>query len=156
MKIITLILFILLGCKSPPPPQQKGDEFDKIFHLKKTNDPKKLMPTLGEPEKIDTTDSSSDQYYFYKTKDQMPIKVFVSKKDQKITTIALAYLVKFDAYAYLKKRFKNYRWVETALPLRTHLDYAEEIFKVEIPELGMTFQYNNQDPLRRPEWIFFK
>ena len=86
----------------------------------------------------------------------MPIKVFVNKKENKITAIALTYLVKFDAYAYLKKRFKNYKWIETALPLRTHLDYAEELFKVEIPELGMTFQYNNEDPLRQPTWIFFK
>lgn len=156
MKTIILILFILAGCKTTPPSQNKGDEFDKIFHLKKTNNPKELIPTLGNPERIDTSDTDLDQYYFYKSKDQMPIKVFVNRKENKITTIALAYLVKFDAYAYLKKRFKNYKWIETALPLRTHLDYAEELFKVEIPELGMTFQYNNQDPLRQPTWIFFK
>lgn len=55
------------------------------------------------------SDTDLDQYYFYKIKDQMPIKVFVNKKDNKITTIALAYLVKFDAYAYLKKRFMPYQ-----------------------------------------------
>ncbi len=98
---------MLVACKTSIPSQQRGDEFDKIFHLKKTNDPKELISTLGEPEKIDTSDSNSDQYYFYKKKDQMPIKAFVSKKNQKITTVALAYLVKFDAYAYLKKRFKD-------------------------------------------------
>jgi len=156
MKTIALILFIIIGCKSHLPPQQEGDEFDKILHLKKTNDPKELIPTLGEPERIDKSDLINDQYYFPLKKDQLPIKVFVSKKKNKITTIALTYLVKFDAYAYLKKRFKDYKWIETALPLRTHLDYAEELYKVEIPERGITFQYNSQDPLRQPMWIFFK
>ena len=157
MKIIIIILlFILVGCRSQMSPQRTEDEFDKIFHLKKTNDPKELIPTLGEPERIDKNDPITDQYYFPFKKDQLPIKVFVNKKENKITAIALTYLVKFDAYAYLKKRFKNYKWIETALPLRTHLDYAEELFKVEIPELGMTFQYNNEDPLRQPTWIFFK
>lgn len=86
----------------------------------------------------------------------MPIKVFVNKKENKITTIALAYLVKFDAYAYLKKRFKIINGS------KQHYLYAliwimqKNFFKVEIPELGMTFQYNNQDPLRQATWIFFK
>lgn len=133
----------------------KADEFDKIFHLKITNDPKNLIPTLGEPERIDKSDLVTDQYYFPLKKDQLPIKVFVNKKENKITTIALTYLVKFDAYAYLKKRFKDNKWIETALPLRTDIDYAEELYKVEIPERGITFRYNNQDPLRQPMWIFF-
>ena len=64
--------------------------------------------------------------------------------------------IAFDAYAYLKKRFKDYKWIETELPIRTDLDYAEEIHRVEIPELGITFEYDNQDPLRRPLSIFFK
>jgi hypothetical protein len=156
MKIIPLILFILIGCKTSLPTQKKVDEFDKIFHLKITNDPKNLIPTLGEPERIDKSDLVTDQYYFPLKKDQLPIKVFVNKKENKITTIALTYLVKFDAYAYLKKRFKDNKWIETALPLRTDIDYAEELYKVEIPELGITFRYNNQDPLRQPMWIFFK
>ncbi len=156
MKILILILLILIGCKSQAPSKQRGDEFDKIFHLKKTNDPKELISTLGEPEKIDKSNLVNDEYYFPLKKDQLPIKVFVNKKENKIAAIALTYIVKFDAYAYLKKRFKNYKWIETALPLRTHLDYAEELFKVEIPELGITFQYNNDDPLRQPTWIFFK
>ena len=155
MKIMILIFFILLGCKTSLPLQHKGDEFDKIFHLKKSNNSKELIETLGEPDKIDTSDSNSDQYFFYKKKNQMPINVFVNKKNLKITTIVLAYLVQFDAYAYLKKRFKNYKWIETPVPSKA-VDVVEELYKVEIPELGITFQYDNQDPLRRPMWIFFK
>jgi hypothetical protein len=99
MKILIIILFLLTGCKSNPHSQQRGDEFDKILHLKNTNDPKELTSTLGVPEKIDTSDPVNDQYYFPLRKDQLPIKVFVNKKENKITTVALTYLVKFDAYA---------------------------------------------------------
>ena len=155
MKIMILIFFILLGCKTSLPPQHKSDEFDKIFHLKKSNNSKELIDILGEPDKIDTSDSNSDQYFFYKKKEQMPINAFVNKKKLKITTIVLAYLVQFDAYAYLKKRFKNYKWIETSVPSKA-VDVVEELYKVEIPELGISFQYDNQDPLRRPMWIFFK
>lgn len=155
MKIMILILFMLLSCKTSLPHQHQGDEFDKIFHLKKSNNPKELIETLGEPDKIDTSDSNSDQYFFYKKKDQMPINVFVNKKNLKITTIVLSYLVQFDAYAYLKKRFKDYKWIETPIKSKS-VDVVEELYKVEIPELGITFEYDNQDPLRRPMWIFFK
>jgi hypothetical protein len=155
MKIMILILFILLGCKTSLPPQYKGDEFDKIFHLKKSNNPKELEETLGKPDKIDTSDSNSDQYFFYKKKNQMPISVFVNKKNLKITTIVLSYLVQYDAYAYLKKRFKDCKWIETPIKSKA-VDVVEELYKVEIPELGITFEYDNQDPLRRPMWIFFK
>jgi len=79
----------------------------------------------------------------------------VNKNDNKISTVALAYLVKFDAYAFLKKRFKDYKWVETPVESKA-VDVIEELYRVDIPELGMTFQYDNQDPLRRPMWIFFK
>ena len=155
MKIIVLILFMLVGCKTSPPTQQKGDEFDKILHLKKLNDPQELSAILGEPYRVDTSDINSDQYYYDKKKEQMPINVFVNKKSQKITTIALTYLVNFDAYAYLKKRFKDYKWIETAVPSKA-VDVVEDLYKVDIPELGMTFQYDYEDPLRRPMWFFFK
>lgn len=146
---------MLLGRKTSPPTQQKGDEFDKILHLKKLNDPKELSAILGESYRVDTSDINSDQYYFDKKKEQMPINVFENKKSQKITTIALTYLVSFDAYAYLKKRFKAYKWIETAVPSKA-VNVVEDLYKVDIPELGMTFQYDNEDPLRRPMWIFFK
>jgi hypothetical protein len=144
-----------VSCKTSLPSRQVGDEFDRIFNLKKTNNPQELVSILGEPERIDNSDPATIQYYFPPKKDQLPIKAFVSKKTYKITTIALTYWVDFDAYAYLKKRFKSYKWVETPVQSKA-VDVMEELYKVEIPELGITFQYDNQDPLRRPMWIFFK
>lgn len=35
------------GCKTTPPSQIKGDEFDKIFHLKKQIIQKNLFPLLA-------------------------------------------------------------------------------------------------------------
>ena len=81
MKTIIFILFILASFKTTPPFQNRGDEFDKIFYFKKTNNPKELIPTIGKHERIESSDTDLDQYYFYKSKNQMPIKVFVNKKD---------------------------------------------------------------------------
>jgi hypothetical protein len=154
MKTIILILLIFAGCRSTLSSHDKHDEFDKIFQLRKTNDPKDLFSMLGKPDNIETSGESSDQYFFYKKEGQMPINVFVNKKNLKISTIVLAYPVQFDAYAYLKKRFKAYRWIETPKKSKS-VDVMEELYKVEIPELGISFEYDNQDPLRRPMWIFF-
>lgn len=155
MNFTIICLLIVIGCTTSPSTKQLNDEFDKIFYLKKVNDPKELIPVLGKPQMIDTSNSDTDQYYFPQKEDQKPIKVFVNKKSQKITTMALTYWVDFDAYAYLKKRLGKYKWIETPVKSKA-VDVVEELYKVEIPELGMTFQYDNQDPLRRPMWIFFK
>jgi hypothetical protein len=82
--------------------------------------------------------------------------VFVDRSSKKIKSFSLTFWGNFDAYPYLKNRFKDYKWIETELLIRTDLDYAEEIHRVEIPELGITFEFDNQDPLRRPQSIFFK
>ena len=67
----------------------------------------------------------------------------------------MPYWKDFDTYAFLKKRFSNYKWVETPIPSKS-VDVVEERYRVEIAELGIKFEYDNQDPLRRPMWIFFK
>ena len=148
------LTLMVLGCRTAPAVLQTQDEFDKILYLKKTNDPKNLTSMLGDPERVDKSDPASDQYYFPRKQDQLPIKVFVNRRDNKITTIALTYWVGFDAYAYLKKRFKDYKWIETSVESKV-VDVVEDLYKVEIPELGISFLYNNNDPLRRPMWIFF-
>lgn len=71
-------------------------------------------------------------------------------KNQKNYKFSLAFWGDFDAYPYLKNRFKGYKWIEVELPVRTNLDYAKEMHKVEISELGISFEYDNQDPQRRP------
>ncbi len=55
-----------------------------------------------------------------------------------------------DDYELLKKRFGNYRWVEKYVPTSPHP--LRELYKVEIPELGMTFEYDKLAP--KIMWIF--
>lgn len=161
IRLISLILLqIMLGCTSPKKEAHSGlDIFDKVLTVMKTSDLKDLKTYFGEPQEISPSKENSkdfDKYSFEQTKEHSGLSFFVNKKNSRIYSAALFYWVDFDAYAFLKKRFKDYKWIEAELPIRTNLDYAEELHKVEIPELGISFEYDNQDPLRRPMWIFFK
>ncbi len=130
---------------------ENKDIFDKIVHVHKAGTKQSLLNTFGPPEEKLPEENKNLTEYKYEQ-----FSTSVNEQSGKIIGTSMSYWVNFDAYAYLKKRFKGYKWIETELPPRTKLDYAEEIHKVEIPELGMTFEYDNQDPLRRPMWIFFK
>jgi hypothetical protein len=153
------IILSIAGCTFSKTKDVKSiDIFDKILLVKKSRNLADLETYFGKPKTIELSsgDTAFDDYYFQKTKENPSLNVFVNRKTKSIYSLSLNYGFKFDAYAYLKKRFKDYKWIETELPLRTDLDYAEEIHRVEIPELGITFEYDNQDPLRRPQSIFFK
>ena len=153
MNKLTLIFLFLLGCSALRSGQ--NDQIERILELKKANDPRRMTELLGKPEKIESSDPILDAYYFPKKDNEMPFKVFVNRKERSIETVALTFWVNFDAYDYLKKRFKRYKWLETPIPSKS-VDSVEELYQVDIPELGITFQYNDQDPLRRPMWVFFK
>jgi hypothetical protein len=161
MNKLFLLIFIVLFASCTFSKVNKGkdlDIFEKIFLVRKTRDLKELEAYFGKPTEIKPShgDSSFDDYYFQKTDDHPSMNVFVNRSTKKIKNFSVTFWGDFDAYPFLKNRFKDYKWIETELPARTDLDYAEEIHKVEIPELGINFEYDNQDPLRRPMWIFFK
>lgn len=161
MSKLILFVFIVLftGCTFSKNNRDRDlDIFEKILLVRKTRDLKDLEAYFGKPTEIKPShgDSSLDDYYFSKTEDHPSMDVFINRNTKKIKSFSLTFWGNFDAYPYLKNRFKDYKWIETELPVRTDLDYAEEIHRVEIPELGITFEYDNQDPLRRPQSIFFK
>jgi hypothetical protein len=161
MSRLILLIFIVLSTGCTFSRENKGkdlDIFEKIFLVRKTQDPEELEAYFGKPVEIKPShgDPSFDTYYFQKTTDHPSMYVFINKHTKKIKSFSVTFWGHFDAYPYLKNRFKGYQWIETELPIRTNLDYAEEIHRVEIPELGISFDYDNQDPLRRPMSIFFK
>lgn len=156
MKFLLFLLF-LISCSSYAPSNASGDIFNKIFHIRATQNLKDLENLFGPPKEVkDAHKEPLLEEHVFDTKEGLPLYVFINKDTNQIESFVLTYWVNFDAYAFLKKRFKDYKWIETGLPIRTDLDYAEELHKVEIPELGISFEYDNQDPLRRPMWIFFK
>lgn len=155
MRALMFFLLLLIGCSTGSKESYPQlDEFDKITSIRKSNSTKDLEKFFGIPEKIEDTPSTR-LYSFPQKSNQRPIRVFVSKTTNKITTIALNYWVDFDAYEQLKQRFKGYRWIETSVSSNA-VDVVEELKEVSLPEQGISFQYDNQDPLRRPMWIFFK
>ena len=151
MKSIFLILFLCLySCSHGKKTESSEDIFDKIIKVQKIGSQESLIKTFGSPiEKIVEEDQKLTEYKYKE------FSTSVDELNGKIVGTSMSFWVDFDAYTFLKSRFKRYSWIETELPPRK-LHYAEEIRKVEIPEVGITFEYDNQDPLRRPMWIFFK
>ena len=121
----------------------------------KSDDPSSIKQIFGSPDKVDSKDPKYDMYLYDSKNKLMPMKFFIDRKRNEVFSVALTYWVNFDAYAFLKKRFKDFNWIEAPIK-STAVDVVEERFKVQIPDLGMTFEYDNQDALRRPMWIFFK
>jgi hypothetical protein len=149
-----LFIFLFCSCRTTTP-APSGDQFEQILQLMKSEDPAKVESIFGAPDKTDSSDPKYEMYLYESQGDRMPMKIFIDRKNNKVFSLALTYWVNFDAYAFLKKRFKNFQWNEE--PIKSiAVDVVEERFKVQIPELEMTFEYNNQDPLRRPMWIYFK
>jgi hypothetical protein len=149
-----LFIFLLCSCKTTPP-SASVDQFQQILQVMKSEDPSNVINVFGTPDKTDSSDSKYEMYFYESKRNQMPMKIFIDREKNKVFSLALTYWVNFDAYAFLKKRFKDFQWIEE--PIKSvAIDVVEERFKVQIPEIGMTFEYNNQDPLRRPMWIYFK
>lgn len=149
--IFLLIAICLYSCSHDQKTTGDNDIFERIIHVHKTGTMQSLVDTFGPPqEKLPEEDKKLTEYKYEQ------FSTSVDEQSGKVIGTSMPYWVNYDAYAYLKKRFKDFKWIETELPPRTKLDYAEEIHKVEIPELGIKFEYDNQDPLRRPMWIFFK
>lgn len=157
MKKYYLCLILLFSCSSPAEKKELHmDVFDQIASLKgkKTDE---LVKIYGEPQKVEDSYKNSNikKIYYEKSNTHPPMHVFINKKTSDVISFTLNYWVDYDAYAYLKKRFKAYKWIETSIQSKA-VDVEEDRYQVEIPDLGISFEYDNQDPLRRPMWILIK
>lgn len=151
IKYFTLITaFLFLGCSSSPTPSNTGDIFDKLIQVHKIDKVDALTKIFGQPIKILPEEDPSLLEYQYSK-----FSTSVDKKTKELVGTSMPFWKDFDAYSFLKKRFKGHEWIETPITSKSE-DVVEEKFKVELPELGIRFVYDNQDPLRRPMWIFFK
>lgn len=153
MKFVFLLLAIsLCSCThNKGSNSAKKDIFDNILLVQNLGTVSSLLDTFGPPlDKKPEKENALIEYKYEK------FSVSVDEKNGKVIGTSMPYWVNYDAYAFLKKRFEGYKWIEVEVPSSSKLDYSEEIHRVEIPQLGITFEYDNQDPLRRPMWIFFK
>ncbi len=145
-----MVVFFLIGCSSSSSLNKTGDIFDRLVGVHQIDTVDALVENFGQPIQINREEDPDLQEYRY-----AKFSTSVNKRTKELVGTSMPFWKDFDAYAFLKKRFKGYKWIETAIPSKSE-DVVEEKFKVEIPELGIKFEYDNQDPLRRPMWIFFK
>lgn len=156
MKYLIFFLFIL-GCSSNNSYQDKQvDEFDRIISIMKTRNSYDLLDLFGPPEKREDSkdDKNVEEFSYKQTSDHSTITAYFNKKDRKISRIWVSFWKDFDNYTYLKKRFKNYQWIEKKLP-DAKGDVLTDLYLVTVPELNMTFEYDNYAPKRKVMWMFF-
>ena len=155
---LLLVLIMAIACtRGARNPLGERDIFEKVFYLKRNQTIEDVQLIFGKPRTITQHESEPhiDNYYFEKNDENPSVNVFFNRDSKKILSFAITFWGDFDGYEYLKERFKGYKWIETPIPSKL-IDVVEEVRKVEIPEVGVTFEYDNQDPLRRPMWIFVK
>ena len=153
-----LVLFLAFGCSnSKTLTPQSRDIFDIVFDLKKNPQIDRAKQFLGQPTSIELRDPQEniDDYFFEKKGDIPSMNLFVDRANGKIVSYAIVFWAQIDGYEYMRERFKGHKWIETALPSKA-VHHPEDLNRVEIPDLGIIFDYDNQDPLRRPLWIFVK
>lgn len=154
MKIlIVLMSFMLISCKSAQP-TKTNDVLSNLINIHQSGKLKTLEHLYGHPTKIEKTDEANILKYTYDgvsdSKDSFI--AFVDKKNGEVISSATMFWKSDDDYELLKQRFGNYQWVETHIPTSTHP--LRELYKVEVPVLGMSFEYDKLAP--KIMWIFFR
>lgn len=154
MKFLYICLFFFVACSLNSPLSQQQDDFDKIIAIMKTKSTAKLFRYYGKPDEVSESEQNKN-IQILRYKDSM-INAYVDKsKDDKISHLTLFYFKDFDNYTALKKRFKDYKWVETKLQDNPKSDVLTDLYLVKIPELNMEFQFDNNSPKRKVMWIYF-
>ena len=153
MKYIFLLLSTLASCSSTK--LKNGDEFDNIISIMKSRSPDSLTLYFENDKKMEKVEKDYRQISYPLTDKHSLIDVFIDLKTNKITRIAVFFWKDFDNYAYLKKRFESYEWIEEEAKEKTG-NVLSDIYKVKVPALNMNFTYDNYAPQRKVMWIFLK
>ena len=112
-----------------------------------------LSEAFGKPDEI--VEPSQDFEFKIFRYNSTRIDAYVDIKRNKISHLTLFYFEDVDNYIALKKRFKDYRWIESKLSDDSKTDVATDLYLVKIPEIGIEFQYDNYVPKRKVMWIYF-
>lgn len=157
MKIFLSLLIVIFGCTSKLS-IENHDIIDKLILVHQNREEDKLLSLLGQPNQTNfLKDENRKQYvYFRLGTARISVQTSIDLKTKKIIGSVLHFENEGDDYAYLKEKFKKYQWIETELPSPKGIDVAMEPRKVEIKNLGISFEFDNQDPYRRVLWIFFE
>ena len=155
MRPLYLCLLLFAACSLSVPQSSSLDNFDKIIAIMKTKATAELIRHYGEPDEISEPEQDNNIRVF-RYKDSR-IDAYIEKSNKKkISHLTIFFFEDFDNYAYLKKRFKNYKWIEKKLPDNPRSDVATDLYLVKLPEIGMEFQYDLHAPKRKVMWINFE
>ncbi|MFZ4715379.1 MAG: hypothetical protein ACOYL6_16770 [Bacteriovoracaceae bacterium] len=149
--IILIFFFTTLNCSLKTSPPKVNDIFDDIFSYRGKSKTE-IISILGEASKIQKNNNGEEILTFKKNTDTMDI--FFDSQSKTEGVVLWYWKKEFDNYNFLKKRFQGYQWEDKELP-PVQSDSVNEPHEVKIQELGIEFEYDNQDPQRRPMTIYF-
>lgn len=154
MRFLYISLVLIMSCSQIKPLSKEGDIFEKIISLMKEKNPTRLNNLFGPPDETIEKDTYSEfkilRYKFKK------IDVYVDKKTNLISHLTLFYYEDLDNYMALKRRFRNYNWVEEKVSTQTGEHSLTDKYLVKISEIGLRFEYDNYAPKRKVMWIYFE
>ena len=120
----------------------------------KTRTTADLVRYYGKPDEISGPEQDKNLQIFRYKDSRIDAYVDKSNKD-KISHLTFFFFEDFDNYIYLKKRFKNYKWIEEKLPDDKSSHVMTDRYLVKVPEVKMQFEYDNHAPKRKVMWIYF-
>lgn len=147
-KYLFVLLFLILSCTTPLSQKYDSDIIDNLIFVHKINSLEALLGTFGEP--LEAYEEGEFKTYVFKD-----FSTTVDPQNKILIGTSLKFWKDFDVYVFLKKKFQNFKWEEKLLDNNSS-HVVQENYEVKIPQAGIKFQYDNQDPLRRPTHIFFK
>jgi hypothetical protein len=112
-----------------------------------------LSEAFGKPDEI--VEPSQDFEFKIFRYNSTRIDAYIDIKRNKISHLTIFYFEDIDNYIALKKRFKDYQWIESKLPDDSKTDVVTDLYLVKIPEIRMEFQYDNYVPKRKVMWLHF-
>ena len=155
MRLFYICFFLLMSCSLKSPFDHSQDDFDKIIAIMKTKSTADLFRYYGKPDEI--SESKNDENVQILSYKDSRIDAYVDKsKKDKISHLTLFYFEDFDNYAALKKRFKDYKWIEEKLPEDKSGHVLTDKYLVKVPEIHMEFLYDNYAPKRKVMWMYFE
>jgi hypothetical protein len=154
MRSLYLCMLLFVACSLNGPHSNSLDNFDKIIAIMKTKSTEELIRYYGKPNEISETDQDKDVRILRYKDSRIDAYVEESNKN-KISHLTIFFFEDFDNYTYLKKRFKDYKWIEEKLPNSTSGHVMSDRYLVKIPEIKMQFEYDNLAPKRKVMWIYF-
>lgn len=155
MSSLYLCLLLFVACSLKGPHSNPLDDFDKIMAIMKTKSTEDLIRSYGKPNEISEPEQDSS-IQILRFKDSR-IDAYVEKSNiKKITHLTIFFFEDFDNYTYLKKRFKDYKWIEEKLPDDKYGHVMTDRYLVKVPDIGMKFEYDNLAPKRKVMWIYFE